>query len=197
MKIEDEWAETWCGVQFLSKLANNWGFAIFATAANYKMLQRCSEICIDGTFKTCPAPYHQFVTIHGRNNGMVLPLVMCLLTGKQVGLYRQVLQHVREQVRQHSGHRLEPRTVVCDFEYSLILAVQTEIPRSAISGCYFHFSQTLWRTIHKYGMSGPYRHHRRLRKLLCTIMAIGYLPLAIVGANWHIVTGSVSTHRLI
>jgi hypothetical protein len=102
----------------------------------------------------------QFLTIHGRYHGRVLPLVMCLLAGKQVGLYRQVLQHVRQQVRARTGHRLQPRTIICDFEYSLILAVQTELPRSPISGCYFHLCQSFWRKITKLG---AFRRHERLK----------------------------------
>jgi hypothetical protein len=197
VNIENEWAETWSATLFLSTLDNNWGFAIFATSENYKVLQRCSEIYIDGTFKTCPSPYSQFLTIHGRYLGMVLPLVMCLLAGKQVGLYRQVLQHVRQQVRARTGHRLQPRTIICDFEYSLILAVQTELPRSPISGCYFHLCQSFWRKITKLGLSGAFRRHERLKKFLRKIMVIGYLPLAIVRANFRLLVATANTRRLI
>jgi hypothetical protein len=197
VEIDDEWAETWSGTRFLSTVDHNWGFAIFATSNNYKVLQRCSEIYIDGTFKTCPSPYSQFLTIHGRYHGRVLPLVMCLLAGKQVGLYREVLQHVRRQVRARTGHRLQPRTVICDFEYSLILAVQTELPLASISGCYFHFCQSLLRKITKLGLSGAFRRHARLNKFVRKIMAIGYLPLAIVRANFRLLVGTANTQRLV
>jgi hypothetical protein len=60
VNIENEWAETWSATLFLSTLDNNWGFAIFATSENYKVLQRCSEIYIDGAFKTCPSPSPNF-----------------------------------------------------------------------------------------------------------------------------------------
>ena len=36
-------------------------------------------IYIDGTFKTCPAPYSQFVTVHGNFHGRVrLSLLSCV-----------------------------------------------------------------------------------------------------------------------
>jgi ubiquinone/menaquinone biosynthesis C-methylase UbiE len=62
-------------------------------------LERCDVIYADGTFKTCPPPYTQFVTIHGLFQERVLPFVMCLMTGKTVGQYRQLLQHVKDKPR--------------------------------------------------------------------------------------------------
>ena len=47
------------------------------------------------------------------------------MDGKEVGQSRQLLQHVKQMVRQHSGRRLRPRKVVSDFESSIIVAVQT------------------------------------------------------------------------
>lgn len=88
--IDGEWAETWNGNPFLSMIDNNWGLAVFSTDNNFKILNRCAEIYIDGTFKSCPVPYEQLLTIHGRFHGRLLPLVMCLLSTKQVGIYRQV-----------------------------------------------------------------------------------------------------------
>jgi hypothetical protein len=80
--LEREWKRTWNGKKFLSYQDNNWGILVFATKKNYQRLERCDVIYADGTFKTCPPPYTQFVTIHGLFQERVLPFVMCLLTGK-------------------------------------------------------------------------------------------------------------------
>lgn len=128
--IEDEYLNTWRDEPVLSHQDNDWGIAVFVTEANLRKLQRCSNVYVDGTFKTCPHPYVQFVTIHGMFQGRVLPFVMSLLTGKTVGHYRQLLQHANVRVRQLTGHHFRPWRIISDFEISLLLIIETELPRS-------------------------------------------------------------------
>ncbi len=191
--IFDEWARTWNGKQFCSFQDNAWGILVFCTSKSCKMLQRCKIMYIDGTFRTAPEPYMQFVTIHGFYGDRVIPFVFCLLNGKQVGQYRQLLRHVKQKVRRETGHALRPRKVVCDFEASLIAAIETELPRSSVRGCYFHFCQSLFRKIQELGLAGPFRRHKRLRKCVKKLMALGYLPLAIVRQTFANFSTSRST----
>jgi hypothetical protein len=193
--FEGEWVNTWSQERFLSHQDNDWGIAIFATDANLRKLQRCRDIYIDETFKTCPHPYSQFVTIHGMYHGRVLPFAMSLMTGKTVGQYRQFLQHIKRKVRQVTGHRFRPEQVITDFEMSLLLAIETELPLARRSACYFHFCQILWRKIQELGLAGPYARQRKLRKCLRKFMAIGYLPLALVRHNFRILATANSTAR--
>ena len=64
--IDDVWAETWSAEPYLFQLDNDWGVAIFGTEDNLLLLGTCSEIYLDGTFKTAPHPYEQMFTIHGK-----------------------------------------------------------------------------------------------------------------------------------
>ena len=124
-------------------------------------------------------------------------MIFCLLDGKQVGQYRQLIQHLhlKTSVRNVTGHNFKPRYIVCDFEAALISAIETELPRSRIQGCYFHFCQSLWRKIQELGLSRSYRRHKQLRKCLRKIMAM-YLPLAIVRQNFGIFVASNSVVRV-
>ena len=135
--IEDEWAETWRGANFVCHQDNDWGVLMFGTDEHFAKLSRCQDVYIDGTFKSSPRPYKQFVTVHGKYLGRVVPLVMCLSTGKTVGQYRQILTHVKRKVQRVTGHRWRPQRVITDFESSLLLAIQTELPNSQSQGCYF------------------------------------------------------------
>ena len=155
--IEGTWAETWANERFLSKIDNNWGIAIFATRKNLKRLSKCKTIFIDGTFKSCPRPYSQFITIHGMYHGRVLPLAMCLASGKTVAHYRQFVKHIYRQVYTVTHQHLAPRTVICDFEMALITALRTELPDTNVRGCYFHFCQALWRKIQALGLATAYK----------------------------------------
>ena len=162
-----------------------------------RKLQNCDTIYMDGTFKSCPHPYVQFVTIHGLYHGRVLPFAMCLMDGKTIGKYRQLLQHIKRKIREITRHRFRPRQIVTDFELALLTAAETELPGVRLSGCYFHFCQSLWRRVQELGLAGPYTRNDRLRKCIRKFMAIGYLPLALVRQNFRLLVASRSTVRRI
>jgi hypothetical protein len=117
--------------------------------------------------------------------GSVIPLCFCLSTGKTVGQYRQILTSIRTAIRRYTGHTWrQPVMVICDFEISLISAIEIELPAAQVKCCYFHFTQSLWRKFSGTGLVSAYRsqsrHGRRLRSCVLKVMALGFLPLAMV-----------------
>jgi hypothetical protein len=195
--IDGNWSRTWKDRNFLSLLDNDWGIAIFFTEAMLKVLQRAECLFIDGTFRTAPHPYVQFLTIHGLYLGHVIPLVFCLVTGKTIGQYRQIIQHLKSEVRRLTHRRLRPRRIVLDFEQALMTALETELPTSTLSGCYFHFNQSLWRHLQQVGLATHYRHDRRLQRAVRKVMAMGFLPVILVRQNFNLLRNGGRTRRLI
>jgi hypothetical protein len=65
-------------------LDNNNGIAVFITKKVIKAMQKADTLYTDGTFRTTPVPYVQFVSIHGLYNGHVIPMAFCSLNGKSV-----------------------------------------------------------------------------------------------------------------
>ncbi len=191
-----EWSRTRSGRPFLSHLDNDWGVAIFTTKRFLKALYNSDCVFIDGTFRTAPHPYAQFVTIHGLYNGFVVPVVFCLLTGKTIGHYRQVLQHVKSAIRRLVHRVWKPQRVVVDFEQSLMIAVHTELPLTIVSGCYFHFCQSLWRNVQNHGLSTAYRQHRRVQDVVRKVMALAFLPVLLLRQNFFVLRNSRRTQRL-
>ena len=118
------------------------------------------------------------------------------MTGKTIGQYRQVFTHVKRKVRRIMGHHWRPRRIVSDFESSLLLAIQAELPNSRSSGCYFHFCQSLWRRVQELGLAGLYRRPGRLKSCIKKVMSIGYLPLALVHQNFRLFETDRDTVRL-
>ena len=185
--IVDSWSTTWRGTPFLSHHDTYWGVTVFTTTELLKTMQKCTCLFIDGTFRTAPRPYMQLVTVHGLHNGFVIPLVFCLATGKTIGHYRQIIQHLKNEVRRRSHARLHPRRVVCDFEQSLLIAIQTELPTTRVSGCFFHFTQRLWRRLQELGLAAHYRRDRRLKRFVRKVMAIAFLPVLLVRQNCRMI----------
>eukprot|EP00058_Branchiostoma_floridae_P022020 XP_002607510.1 hypothetical protein BRAFLDRAFT_69941 [Branchiostoma floridae] len=145
---------------------------VWVTSAEFNMEgirleeAECTALYMNGTFKSCPRPYTQFLTIHGLYHERVVPFVMGLLAERTIGAYRQILLHVKARVRQVTRHHLRPRRVVMDFEVGLMTATETEFPRATISGCHFHFCQSLWRRIHNLGLAGAYKEDRLMLSTL-------------------------------
>ena len=106
---------------------------------------------------------------------------VALLAGKLMGQYREVLAAIKKrELRRLTGYRWRPRRAIVDFEHGLMAAIQTELPQARVSGCYFHFCQSMWRKIQELGLSGAYRGSSRLKKCIKKVMALGYLPVALV-----------------
>lgn len=195
--IDGEWRNTWRGQRFLLKLNNDWGLALFSSGRMLTVLQQARCIYIDGTFRTAPLPYMQILTVHGLYHRWVIPLAFCLLTGKTVGLYRQVLKALKRAVLRLTGQQLAPEQVVMDFEHSLMLAVETEFPQARTAGCYFHFTQSLWRHVQELQLAREYRRNGRLQKVIRRVMAIAFLPVILVRQNFVALRASRPVRRLV
>ncbi|CAH1277528.1 Hypp9683, partial [Branchiostoma lanceolatum] len=167
--IPDEWARILGGRQYLSHQDNGRGIFVFGTNRNFRKLRHCAVKYLTATSSP---------VIHGLYHGRVIQFVMALMTSKTVGAYRQVLQHIKEKEREETGHDLSPEMIVSDFEVSIISSNETEFP-DAISGCYFHFCQSLWWRIQQLSLAGPCRWDPRLKRCLRKVMGIGYLPVAL------------------
>jgi hypothetical protein len=86
------------------------------------------------------APFQTLIVLLGRKykNSPIIILVT-----KELFEYRQLLQHVKAQVRRFTGRNFSPDKAVCDFEQALQSAVETELQNTRICSCYFHFCQSL------------------------------------------------------
>jgi hypothetical protein len=143
-------------------------------------MQKADCLYVDGTFRTAPKPYTQFISVHGKISGFVIPLAFILVTGKSTAQYVQILQHLKQEVIRLTNNPLNPGRIILDFEMSMMNALQMEFPTSALSGCYFHFNQSLWRHIQQIGLARDYQQDRRLNKVIRRVMAIGFLPTLLV-----------------
>jgi len=195
--ISDHWATTRRGQRFLNRLDNQWGLAIFTTSHLLRALANSDCVYIDGTFRTAPHPYTQFVTVHGLYNDFVVPMVFCLLNGKTVAQYRQILQRLETEIRRITRGAWTPVRFVLDFELSLFIAIETELPGVPISGCYFNFTQSLWRHIQDEGLAGAYRHSRSLRAIVRKVMAIGFLPVLLIRKNFTMLRNGRRSQRVL
>ena len=174
--IPSRWKKTFTKKNFLLKHDKKTGVAVFATDQMVQTLSGCSAILCDGTFKSCPRPFYQLFTIHGLKINRKIPLVWAFSDGKTTEHYRKIFQIVKNKIQQDTGHHWEPAQVISDYERAIISAVETEFPNSTHKGCYFHFTQAVYRTIQKFGLSLCYKNDERMRMFSRYLMSTAFLP---------------------
>ena len=154
----------------------------------------CVRTNIDGTFATCPKPFKQLIIIHGKYGNRTLPFAFCI--DKRTVIYREMLRQLQQSILRLSGQPFQPAMVICDFEISLMTAIETELPNVVIRGCFFHFCQSLWRKVQELGLSVVYRQVRSVKNVVRKIMSLAFLPTAIVRMTFNLIYRSRSVARL-
>ena len=195
VQIAGPWAETWLGSRYLQHLDNQAGIAVFATDENLQKLAQCHTVYMDATFRVCPPPY----TKQSWETSMALSfpsstfswIPKLLLT---TNMFSRKSKHV--YVRALTHQRWRPGMVITDFEIARQTAVRGEFPATAVRACYFHFTQSLWRKIQDLGLAVAYRQNRRIKEILRKVMALGYLPQALMRVNFTNLENARRTRHL-
>ena len=82
------------------------------------------------------------------------------------------------------GLQLEPEHVMADFEISLVQSIELQCPQASIKGCYFHFSQCLWKKVQALGLAIAYKNDPNIRDFIQKSAALAFIPLAFVRVAW-------------
>ena len=61
------------------------------------------------------------------------------------------------------------------FELALVQSLELEFPGARIHGCYFHFTQCLWRKVQRLGLVEEYKENTAIRHF---IQRVQLLPLS-------------------
>ncbi|KAG0439239.1 hypothetical protein DMUE_2571 [Dictyocoela muelleri] len=61
---------------------------------------------------------------------------------------------------------LNPEYIVSDFELGLVNSVRRQFLIVSYNGCYFHYSQSIWRRIQQMELSKLYKNNAELRKIM-------------------------------
>jgi hypothetical protein len=132
-------------------LDGNERLLIFATDWSLEYLGSCSQWHSDGTYKCRPLLFAQLYIIFGFANKMI-PCVYCLTTKQDENVYEKILQHLL-RITEQKNITLHPTRLTCDYELSTINAFSKTFPSLRIAGCFFHFSQSLWRKVQELGLT--------------------------------------------
>ena len=143
----------------------------FANDRNLQLLADNDTIYTDGTFYTCQSLFTQLYTLHGMVDEEMFPLVFALLPGKSEQLCTRYFHLLKEACTQRQI-ALQPTTFFIDYETAVQNAARTSFPGITIKGCFFYYTQCIWRKVQNTGMQTHYSDDpiiHPLVRLCCSI----------------------------
>ncbi|XP_054281223.1 uncharacterized protein LOC128998893 [Macrosteles quadrilineatus] len=114
----------------------------------------------------------------------VTPVLFALLPDKKKATYVRMFRMILDQVP-----RWNPEQVIIDFEISVVDALKEVFPCVNIQGCYFHFTQCLWRKVQDVGLASLYSRDEEIRRTIRMSAALAFLKPEDVDAGWIFVQG--------
>ena len=145
---------------------------IFATKRNLQLLSQSNHWYADGTFKTVPLLFHK---LHGLKQKGSLPLVFALLPDKTEETYVTFLQQLK-----NLEPMCAPISVTIDFEKAMMKACLKEFPNTEQNGCFFHFSQCIFRAIQNIGLKRKYETDTDFALRMRMLPALAFVPVGTV-----------------
>jgi hypothetical protein len=116
---------------------------IFATEKGRQHLSEGKLFFGDGTFKSCSEPFKQLYSIHcaiGEENTNIVPVAYALLSDKSTDTYEVLFHLLKAEVSDWT-----PEAFKTDFEVAVMKAILSVFPNVITKGCYFHYSQAVWK----------------------------------------------------
>ena len=119
----------------------------------------------DGTFYSCPSLFYQLYTFHAIVDAKMYPLVYNLLPAKNQTVYTKLLTLLKDLCQQHQL-KLPPRTIFLDYEVAIRNAAHAVFPGIKAKGCFFHYTQCIWRKVEDTDLKVPYKENNDINKLV-------------------------------
>ena len=152
---------------------------VWACKKNLDFLSLADVWLADGTFRMAPAPFLQVYTVHGYQNGYVVPCCYILLADKKQATYKRAWGALFRLLAPE-----EPEvTLLVDYEKASYQAASAIFLEVNIGGCYFHFRAAVHKHVVFLGLGKRYGDNVDFRLRVGKLCALAFLPAESV-ADW-------------
>lgn len=128
--------------------------------------------------------FYQVYTIHGVRQNNVIPLCFALLPNKRQETYTAMFNALKQK-----NGRLNPVTIMTDFEQAAMNAFKEVFPQTSMSGCFFHFGQCLWRKMHQFqDLQQDYKNDSEFALKIKMLTALAFIPPEDVIKSFELLT---------
>jgi len=185
--LHGEWTKTLAGEEFLlCDETDERGdrILIFGTRSNLRHLCDSPTILGDGTFYCCTRLFCQLYSLHGDIGGTLFPLVFALLPNKTERTYLRLFSMLKDVVQQRIDRVFTPEIIILDFEVAARNAIHTVFPMATLRGCFFHYTQCIWRKTQACGLATRYREEDDVRRLVRRAAVLPLVPPGAIEDVW-------------
>ena len=162
---------------------------MFTTLALLGLLALCKRGSVDGTFRACTRHWRQIFIVMLEYKGSFLPVAMAWLPDKTALSYYTCLALLliafkakKDEIQSLYGRsQLRLKKIKCDYEASIHIGWGM----FSLSGCYFHFTQSIWRKIQELGLVSAFMKDKEVKDFVRIINAIPFLPINRIGKFNH------------
>jgi len=144
---------------------------VFASPKQLQVLQTGSDIYFDATFKVVPGLYYQLLTVFVPYADSAFPIFFALMSRNTEALYVTVFQKMPELVPQFS-----PSSAMADFEEASVSAFRRVFGDVTVTGCWFHFAQSIIKRVHKLGLKDEYMNEPDVQDIVRCLLGLPLLP---------------------
>ena len=124
-------------------------------------------------FLTVPPQFAQLYTVHGLSHGRQIVGGYELLPNKRLDTYNEFLTEIRN-LRNHAN----PRSVMINFEQSMMGALDQVYPVVPQKGRLFHLSKYVYKRVQDEEMSQLYMNDEEFHTNIRMINALSFVPIA-------------------
>ncbi|KAG0430043.1 hypothetical protein DMUE_5702, partial [Dictyocoela muelleri] len=167
-------------LQFDSGLNDPKRYIIFTTETHLVYLENAINWYCDGTFRSCPKEFTQLYVIMGDIKNITLPLVYIFMKDKSKASYLNVFSYLKSKIKNKKKFN-----ITIDFEMAALCALKEVFGDSDIYGCFFHFTQLLFRSIQRLGLVSEYKKNVYFREIFRMIVSLSFVPLENVKDEFH------------
>lgn len=139
----------------------------------YDILNDSSEWYVDGTFSVSPVLFKQVLTLNVIFRGRNLRLVYSLLPNKSEATYTRFFKML---LNNEIKTIAVPKRFIVDFELAIVNTLEKQF-ETIVSGCYFHFIQSMWRNVSQKGLIPLFNKDSLIRLAYRRIKSLPFLKV--------------------
>ena len=144
---------------------------VFATKEIIQLLAESQSWFMDGTLKTSPELFFQVYNIHSCTANRVPPCVYALLPNKQQSYLPLIIRN-----SEGTPECLSTTDCYGRLRLAVLNAIHASFPNSSKKGCFFHFSQAIFRKIQSLGLQVRYKDDEDSAHKVRMLAALAFVP---------------------